>query len=161
MSWWVSSLHSGLFNWSNDLWVGLKKISNPVQCNRRRKGSWLCPRWWIKSSLGFSRQSAASLLKESHFQDEPIPYSSHISDNPFDAHTENPEKASEALFVIPHGKENWSTCTQNHHLLNTKPRIGYPDWGFCGLHQTFQTNTTIEGLPQTQRPSPPTYFRNH
>jgi len=40
---------------------------------------------------------------ESHFQEEHIPYSSHISDNPFDAHTENPEKTSEALSVIPHG----------------------------------------------------------
>jgi hypothetical protein len=57
-------------------------------------------------SLGFSRQTPASLLTESHFQEEPIPYSSHISDNPFDTHTENPEKTSEALFVIPHGKEN-------------------------------------------------------
>jgi hypothetical protein len=56
-------------------------------------------------SLEISRQTAASLLTESHFQDEPIRYSSHISDNPFDAHTENPKKISVALFVMSHEKE--------------------------------------------------------
>jgi hypothetical protein len=91
-----------ILNWSNDLRVGLKKISIAVQCSRWRKGSWLRPRWRKDlCSQGISRQTAASLLVESHFQEEPIPYSSHISDNPFDTHTENPEKTSEALLRDP------------------------------------------------------------
>jgi len=103
-------------NWSNDLWIGLKKISNALQCNRWRKGSWPWPRWWKDlCSQRLSRKTAASLLTESHFQEEPIPYSSHISDNPFDAHTEYPVKTSEAHSVIPQGKGNVSTCASFEH----------------------------------------------
>ena len=59
-----------------------------------------------KLQLAFSR----NLISKRN----PIPYSSHISDTPFDAHAENSEKTSEAPSAIPTRKKRELGASLQH-----------------------------------------------